>query len=213
MRRRELAKLLAWGTVLASPVRARAAGSARREPFVTLVSPVKASGGDAGVELLLFFSYACPHCHAWEPALQQWARQLPASARLRRVPVPFLVNGGSLQRLYYTLQALGRLDALHARVFATLHESEQPFFEPREMAQSLFSESERPGFLATFQSAAVTAKVREATALLAAYTVDQVPMLAVQGRYLTSPALAGGGREALRVADTLIAKAGAGRGS
>ena len=46
-----------------------------------------------------------------------------------------------------------------------------------------------------------------ANQLFAAYHLDGVPSLAVNGRYVTSPEKAGGEVQALRVADALIGMA------
>lgn len=211
MQRRDLAAALAAALLGGALPGARAAArtGTKGEPFQTLAAPAPVAAAGGRIEVLLFFSYACPHCRAWEPGLRQWAAQLPAEVALTRVPVPFLMNGAHLQRLFFSLQAMGR-QALHERVFATLHDTEQPFFTPEEMAQALLPAAERARFLELFRSAAVTASLRQAGARMNAHGVESVPMLAVQGRYLTSPTLAGGGPAALRVADGLIARVRAG---
>ena len=39
------------------------------------------------IEVIEFFWYGCPHCNAFEPALEAWAKKLPADVAFRRVPV------------------------------------------------------------------------------------------------------------------------------
>src|SRR5450755_3800012 len=41
------------------------------------------------IEVIEFFWYECPHCNAFEPALEAWSKQLPADVVLNRVPVWF----------------------------------------------------------------------------------------------------------------------------
>ncbi|HEY4068527.1 MAG TPA: thiol:disulfide interchange protein DsbA/DsbL, partial [Burkholderiaceae bacterium] len=62
-------------------------------------------------------------------------------------------------------------------------------------------------FLDTFNSFSVATSVTRAKKLFAAYKIDSVPTLTVQGRYRTSPADAGGAQGALAVTDFLIQRA------
>jgi thiol-disulfide isomerase/thioredoxin len=41
------------------------------------------------IDVSEFFWYECPHCNAFEPLLEPWARKLPADVAFRRVPVGF----------------------------------------------------------------------------------------------------------------------------
>ena len=72
-------------------------------------------------------------------------------------------------------------------------------------------------FLDLYNSFGVQTKVRQAAQLQAAYKVDGVPLLAVEGRYLTSPSIVGASignkpeavlqAATLQVMDFLVAKA------
>ena len=45
----------------------------------TRIEPPQPPGVPAGkVEVLEFFSYACPHCSSFEPTIEAWEKQLPA---------------------------------------------------------------------------------------------------------------------------------------
>src|SRR5476651_2725358 len=41
------------------------------------------------IEVIEFFSFACPHCKNFEPTLQGWFKTLPADVQFRRVPALF----------------------------------------------------------------------------------------------------------------------------
>src|SRR4051812_5217309 len=73
------------------------------------------------IEVVEFFWYNCPHCNAFEPLLQRWSKQLPPDVSLRRIPVAFRDDMVPQQRLYYTLEALGKVDELHLKVFDAIH--------------------------------------------------------------------------------------------
>ena len=94
-----------------------AAGSFKR-----IAAPV-AQTATGKVEVVEFFWYGCPHCYAFEPKLQAWASKLPPHVQFTRVPVVFRpYEYPNHQKLYYTLELLGKLGDLHAKVFDSIHQ-------------------------------------------------------------------------------------------
>ena len=85
-----------------------AAGGARRRPRLhqarAAAAPRRARARSRCCE---FFSYACPHCNAFEPTIEAWARGLPADVVFKRVPVPFLFNADNFAHTYYALETMG----------------------------------------------------------------------------------------------------------
>ena len=189
--------------------RASAQGAAPAEGAqFTRVEPSVAPQIAGKLEVLEFFSYACPHCSAFEPMLQAWAAKLPADVAFQRVPVPFLANSENFQRTYYALQTLGQVEAVQRKVFAAVHVERARLDKPADIAALMAKNGiDSAKFLDVFNSFSVANSVSKAKKLYAAYRIDGVPALAVQGRYLTSPSQAGGSENALAVADYLLQRA------
>jgi thiol:disulfide interchange protein DsbA len=188
--------------------------------FVVLAQRAPVSAPAGKVEVVEFFSYACPHCYAFEPALDAWARKQPADVAFRRVPVSFLMNAENFQRLYFALEALGKVEALQRRVFEAFHVQKNRLSSVDAIADLVAANGvDRAKFLETFNSFGVQTKQRQAKQLQEAYKVDGVPALGVQGRFYTSPSLAGGEgmpveashQRALALTDQLIARVRSGR--
>ena len=164
--------------------------------------PVREAGK---IEVLEFFSYACPHCSSFEPTLDAWARQLPADVVLRRVPVPFLMNAENFQRTYYALETLGLVPTVQQKVFRAIHIDRQRLEKPEAIAAFVGKNGgDEAKFLAAFKSFSVATSVNRAKKAVADYKVESVPMLVINGRYVTSPSMAGGAVQTLTVADQLI---------
>ena len=160
------------------------------------------------IEVLEFFSYACPHCNAFEPVLETWAKKLPPDVAFQRVPVPFLMNAENFQRTYYALQTMGQVEAIQRKMFAAVHVERVRLDKPAEIAALMAKNGiDAAKFLDVFNSFSVANSVSKAKRLSAAYRIDGVPTLAVQGRYLTSPSQAGGPEAALAVVDYLLRRA------
>ena len=157
------------------------------------------------VEVLEFFSYACPHCSAFEPTLDNWARQLPADVVFRRVPVPFLMNAENFQRTYYALESLGLVPTVQQKIFRAIHIDRLRLEKPEDIAAFVGKNGgDEAKFLAAFKSFSVATSVSRAKKAMADYKVESVPLLVVNGRYVTSPSMAGGATQSLAVADQLI---------
>ena len=73
------------------------------------------------IEVVEFFWYSCPHCNAFEPKLEAWIKKNPADVVVRRVPVAFRDSFVPQQRLFYTLEAMGKVDEVHRKVFNAIH--------------------------------------------------------------------------------------------
>lgn len=195
------AALLAWPAARAQSSPAPVEG---RE-FTKLASPQPPITPAGKIEVLEFFSYACPHCSAFEPTIDAWAKTLPADVALRRVPVPFLMNYDNFMHTYYALETLGAVDAMQSKIFRAIHVDRLRLEKPEDIAAFVGKNGvDAAKFLAAFKSFSVATSVARAKKLVADYKVESVPLLAVAGRYITSPALANGGPQSLAVVDALV---------
>ena len=171
-------------------------------------APVDTPAGK--VEVVEFFSYNCPHCAAFEPRLETWVKQLPADVVFRRIPVPFVGNDTEpKQRLYYALEAMGKVDEFQMKLFQAIHQQRQPVFGDAAIVAWF---EKQPGFDAKkfadlYKSFSVAGKAKRATQLTADYQVAGVPALGVAGRWYIDGDTAGSLDRALEVTNTLIAEA------
>ena len=169
------------------------------------IDPPQPVSNPAKVEVLEFFTYACPHCAAFEPIVGPWARTLPADVVFRRVPVSFLFNAENFARTYYSLETIGMVDAMQPKIFNAVHVDKQRLDKPEDVAALVAKNGgDAAKFLAAFKSFSVATSVARAKKLQADYKVEAVPTLTIQGRYYTSPSQAGGAPQALAVTDALI---------
>ena len=210
MKRRDFtASLLGSGAGLAAsgwPAPAHAQGGpVEGTHYVRLSQPVPA--GPAGkIEVIEFFWYGCPHCNAFEPTLEPWVKQLPADVAFHRVPVafsaePFVAH----QRIFYALDSLGLVAAMHRKVFYAIHNDRLRLDKPADISAFMGRNGvDAAKFMEAYNSFAVQAKAKQATQQAAAYKIDGVPAIGIQGRYYTSGSLAGTNEKALAVADFLI---------
>lgn len=168
--------------------------------------PVEAPAGK--IEVVEFFWYNCPHCNAFEPKLEAWIKRIPPDVSVRRVPVAFRDEFVPQQRLFYTLEAMGKVEELHRKVFAAIHEQRVPLATQDTIAAWIEKQGlDKAKFLELYNSFSISSKARKAAQLQEAFKVQGVPALGIAGRYYTDGTTAGNMDRALQVTDFLIAEA------
>ena len=193
--------LLACLSVLsAAPAFAQAEGTDYR-----VLAPAQPTQSPGKIEVLEFFSYACPHCAEFAPILGTWKATLGKDVVFRKVPVGFdrppWIN---MQRAYYALLATGDLERLDARLFVAIHEQHLPLFQE----QALFDWVGKNGgnaekFAAAYTSFGINNQTVQADKMAEDFQITGVPTMAVDGRYA---ALGDSFTELLANTDKLIAK-------
>jgi len=180
--------------------------------YVTLDKRVPAESNDSKIEVIEFFWYSCPHCNAFEPRFAQWLKTTPKDVVVRRVPVRFRDDFEPQQRMFYTLEAMGKLEALHVKLFTASHGDKQKLdtFDTLS-AWAVKNGLDKAKFTEIFNSFGVATKARRATQLQEAFKVQGVPSLGIAGRFYTDGTLASSMESALAVTEYLIGQVRKGR--
>jgi thiol:disulfide interchange protein DsbA len=156
------------------------------------VVPSQPTSVPAGkVEVLEVFWYACPHCYALEPFLKAWRKTKPDYVEFVRVPVMWGPLHRAHAQLYYTLKQLGRND-LDDKAFETLHQQQNPlagntpdetFARQLQFAKDNGLDAE--AFRKAYNSFAVNADLQRAEDITQRYHVEGVPLIVINGKYMT----------------------------
>ena len=208
MRRRDFSQVAllsasAWG--LSVPVaHAQAKAPVEGKDYIKLSRPAPVDTPAPKVEVLEFFGYWCPHCAKFEPAFETWAKKAPAHMVVRRVPVAFRDNQVPMQRLYFALEAMGKVDELHGKVFTAIHGDKANLSTQDDIANWVAKNGvDKAKFLEQYNSFSMSGKVKRASQMAEAYQLDGVPAMGVAGQYFTSGSLAGTMERVLAVVEHL----------
>lgn len=211
MKRREFslaASAAAAGALSLGASSSWAQGAAPKEgkDYIKLGKPASVSAPAGKVEVVEFFWYSCPHCNAFEPQFEAWAKSQPADVVVRRVPVAFNASFVPQQKLYYALEGMNLLPQLHAKVFRTIHVDRNLL----KTDDAIFDWVGKQGvdlakFKEVYNSFTVANQARKAAQLQNEYDVEGVPAMGVAGRYYTDGTKAGNMENVLRVVNALVA--------
>ena len=207
--------LIASVATATPPLLARAQPAARApqelKDYTVLKTPVPVESG-AKIEVLEFFQYSCPHCATFEPYLAAWKKKLPSDVDYRRIPIAWDNSTMPHVRIYYTLEALGKLPEMHEKVFAAIQKNRQPMLNPDAIADFMAANGiDRKQWLDTYNSFSVAARANRAGQVWRAYKVDGTPIMAVDGRFMTAPSMVGTREGTLVVLDYLVQRSRAER--
>jgi thiol:disulfide interchange protein DsbA len=182
-----------------------------RDKDYKLITPPQRPENPKKIEVIEFFSYACPHCAEFEAPLEDWLKRKPKDVEFKLVPVVFRENWKPLAKLYYTLETMGLVDQYHDKVFDAIHKQGQDLFDDQAIIKWAGQQGiDAAKFAQVYDSFGIDAKVRGAMTMGRDYGVQFTPSLAVNGKYYTGPSMVtgpGGGMDLQRffgVLDQLI---------
>jgi thiol:disulfide interchange protein DsbA len=190
-----------------------AAGAFAQAPgkdFTPVTPPQPTESGNK-IEVIEFFSYACPHCATLEGPLNAWLKKKPADVEFKRVPTIFHESWTPFARLYYSLEALGLVDKLHGEVFKAIHDQKIRLQDPKVMADWVAGKGvDRKKFTDAYDSFTVKSQTQRSNDVTRRYNVEFTPALVVNGRYTTGPSMTSPGTTVdydrfFKVLDQLIA--------
>lgn len=189
--------------LVAAGMAAQAQPVAGRE-YLVLDPPRPVAAGER-IEVIEFFSYACPFCYEAEPHITRWLMRREAEVDFRRVPSALPPAWAPFARAYYALEATGLLERLHWPVFDNHHFDGKRLNNEKNLIDWLSANgADAVVFKQAFDSPEVRAKVEAARAMLDAYNIQGVPTFVIDGRYATSSRLAGGIPEMMVVVEHLV---------
>ncbi len=198
------AALMSTATLALPSAFAQAAAFKEGADYLKLGRPAPVDAPAGKVEVVEFFGYWCPHCASFEPTFHAWTKKVPAHVVVRRSPVAFRDDTVPLQRLYFAIEAMGRIDDLHGKVFTAIHGERQRLNTAEQITEWVVKQGvDKEKFLGFYNSFGVAGKVQRAKQLSEAYQIDGVPSLGVAGQYYTSGTQAKSLQRALGVVEQL----------
>jgi thiol:disulfide interchange protein DsbA len=208
-----VALCLVAGSAIASPT-----APVNGKEYVTLQTPQPVQVVGKKIEVIEFFMYHCPFCNQLEPALSAWVKKQGDNINFKRIHFPYSGPNDPEAHMYLTLEAMGKLDTLHEKVFHTVHVQRVRLnTDAAFLDWAVKNGLDKTKFLEYWNSFGVMTKLKRLTAQVAAYKVDGAPTLVVDGKYMTAPSTIGAANPSLagnmvfdattQTLDALVAKA------
>jgi thiol:disulfide interchange protein DsbA len=181
-----------------------AAAGALAQPYQKMEAP-QPTDGSGKIEVIEFFWYGCPHCYAMEPSVAAWLKTKPADVEFKRIPA-YAGSWVPMANVYYTLEAMGKVDAMHSKVFDAIHKDHLNLHNKKILDKFLSDNGIDPAeYDKVEKSFSVVNKLNRDKQLTILYQVDSVPRFYIAGKYVTSGDLAGGNEKIMPAIDEAVA--------
>ncbi|WP_150046277.1 thiol:disulfide interchange protein DsbA/DsbL [Methylomonas rhizoryzae] len=169
------------------------------------VSPPQPVQKPDKVEVIEFFWYGCPHCYSLEPEMNKWLAKKPENVNFIRQPAVFSDLWAKHAKAFFTAEALGIVEKVHADLFDAIQNKKQKLATEDELAKFFVTHGVKDeDFRAAYHSFLVDAKMRQAETMAARYGITGVPALIVNGKYRVTATTAKSQENMLSVTDQLI---------
>jgi thiol:disulfide interchange protein DsbA len=151
-----------------------------------LTSSQTTSSAPDKIEVAEVFWYGCPHCFDFDPVLTEWKQSLSPDVSFVRIPVIWNPTNQIHARIMYTAEALGILDEAHTGIFNAMHQEGNQLTTEAELVEFFgrygINEAE---FLEAYNSFGVSSAVKRAENLTRRYGIRSVPVMVINGKYVT----------------------------
>jgi thiol:disulfide interchange protein DsbA len=199
--------LFAVAALLLIPLISHAAGPLRHQENVSYqkIIPAQPTANTETVEVVEVFWYGCPHCHRFQPYVENWLLSEPKNVSFLRLPAILNERWAIHARAYYTAEALGVLERIHPALFDAMHNKKRSLDTQAALA-GFFAEHgvDKAEFDKAFTSFAVNNKVSRARELTRRYGIDGTPAVVVNGKYRSSPSMVGSFEGLIDVIEFLV---------
>jgi thiol:disulfide interchange protein DsbA len=161
-----------------------------------MLDPAQPSEPGKKVEVIEFFAYYCPHCDALDLPLSNWVKTQGENIVFKRVHTSISGEPVPQQRLYYTLETLGKVEELHRKILYAIHFQKQRLNSDEEIIEFMVKQGmNREKFLDIYHSFSVQSKVNRAIQMQNSYQIHTWPTIVVDGQFVASPPIAGANME------------------
>ncbi len=185
---RALRFALVAASLVASTAFASPTAPANGVEYLTLAAPQPVQVTGKKVEVIEFFMYQCPHCHVLDPYLNAWVKKQGDNIVFKRIHYPVSGPNDAQAHLYLTLEAMGKLDQMHEKVFKAFHVDRIRLARDDVVIDWVSKNGlDKAKFLEYWNSFGVLSKMKRLPTIMGNYKVDSAPTLVVDGRYMTSP--------------------------
>jgi len=172
------------------------------------LSPVQPTSALPGqIEVAEAFWYGSAPCYVLDQSIDIWRKQKASYINFVRLPIMW----GSVQRLharmFYVAELLGKAEEFHAAMYKELQINKTVITNNEQMQAFFVAQGVSPeDFKRANASPSIDASLKHAQILGDRYRINAVPMIIINGRYVTDAVMAGGQAQLLVLINELAAR-------
>ena len=177
--------------------------------YVEIFPPMQTDASPGKIEVVELLWLGCPHCYSLEPTMLKYKKGHPDFVEFKQVPAMLNPTWAADARTFYLAEILDPTGEkkLITQIFQAIHEQKRRLRSPdsvkRLFIQFGFTEEQINNAL---NSMAFQAKLDRAKAIGTNSQAQSVPTVIINGKYRTSPYIAGSEENLMEIIDLLTKK-------
>jgi thiol:disulfide interchange protein DsbA len=175
--------------------------------YTVINPPIPTQVAAGQVEVTELFWYGCPHCYALEPTINKFLADKPANVVFQRIPATLSPRWVFHAKLYYVGKMLDPTGAqnVHGKIFESLQKQHRRIDTDEALVRFFTELGYAPDKInGALQSMEMNAMLAHSTDIGTQSKADSVPVVIVNGKYLTSPSMTGGEEKFINTVKYLV---------
>lgn len=175
--------------------------------YIEIFPEINTDAKEGQVEVLELFWLGCPHCEVLEPTMKNFRKTKPDYVTFKQVPAVLNPGWTFHAKAFYVAKILDPEDEkdLIGKLFHAIHKENKHLDKPATLKEFFLAQGYTASqFDNTFNSMALNAAMGNAKTISEASQSSSVPTLIINGKYRTSPYMAGGEENLMKIVDMLI---------
>lgn len=185
------------------------AGFIEGQHYVKLVPEMSTDVAPGKIEVAELFWFGCPHCYSMEPIIVKYKQDHPKYVEFKQVPAMLNPSWAADANTFFIADILdptGSKDMV-TKIFQSIHEQKRRLRSPKAVVRFFVEQGYTEEQVAGVKSSlAFQTKLVRAQEFGRGAQANSVPSMIVNGKYRTSPSMAGGNQRVMEVVRLLAEK-------
>jgi len=177
--------------------------------YVKVLPEIQTDVAAGKVEVAELFWLGCPHCYSLEPEIIKYKENHPKYVEFKQVPAMLNPSWAADANTFFIADILdpqGSKD-LVTKIFQSIHEQKRRLRSPKAVTRFFIEQGYTEEQVeAVKNSMAFQAKLVRAQEFGRGSQADSVPTMIINGKYRTSPSMAGSNQQLMKLVDMLAEK-------
>ncbi|MEH6455084.1 MAG: thiol:disulfide interchange protein DsbA/DsbL [Cocleimonas sp.] len=185
------------------------AGFIEGQHYVKLIPEMSTDVAPGKIEVAELFWFGCPHCYSMEPTIIKYKQNHPEYVEFKQVPAMLNPSWAADANTFFIADILDPTASkdMVTKIFQSIHDQKRRLRSPKAVVRFFVEQGYTEEQVAAVKSSlAFQTKLVRAQEFGRGAQANSVPSMIVNGKYRTSPAMAGGNQKVMEVVRLLAEK-------
>jgi thiol:disulfide interchange protein DsbA len=177
--------------------------------YVEIFPEMNVDAPDGKIQVTELFWFGCPHCYSLEPTIKKYIKEKPDYVNFTQVPAALNPSWAFHAKAFYIAKIVDPDDKLGLieKFFYAIHEQGRRLSSPNSVKNFFTQNGVAPAeYDKALNSMVLRSYLSNATTIGSASQATSVPSVIINGKYRTSPYMAGNEENLIKIINMLVEK-------